>query len=88
MVADILVYVCVADHFHEHQTLMACTASALSSADLGRDPFSKNIWKESTSSASNKELFQSTNGLFDQYVSFSSVNAKVERVEMGGIRIH
>lgn len=30
---NLVVYVCVADHFHEHQTLMACNASALSSAD-------------------------------------------------------
>lgn len=78
--AGILVYVCIADHFHDHQTLMACAASALSSTGLGKDPFSKNILKESTSSASNKEPFQRANGLFDQYTSFSTVNTKVERV--------
>lgn len=80
MAAGILVYVCIADHFHGLQDLMACAVSALSPAGSARDPFSKNILKESTSSASNKDPFQSANGLFDQYTSFSTVNTKVERV--------
>lgn len=65
---------------------MAGAASALSCAVSARDPFSENILKESTSSASNKDPFQSANALFDQYTSFCTVNTKVERLEMGSIR--
>lgn len=68
---------------------MVSTVSALSHASSAGDPFSKNILKESTLSASNKDLVQSANGLFDQYMSFSTVNTEVGWTHLNGrIRIH
>lgn len=73
--SSILVYVCITDHFHLVLGLMVCTSSALSRS--AGDPFSENILTESTSSVSNKDLIQSANGMFDQYIRFSTVNTKV-----------
>lgn len=73
--SSILVYVCITDHFHLVLGLMVCTSSALSRS--AGDPFSENILTESTSSFSNKDLVQSANGMFDQYICFSTVNTKV-----------
>lgn len=68
---------------------MVCTVSALSHSKSAGDPFSKNILKESTSSVSNKDLVHSANGVFDQYASISTVNAKVGWTHLdGAIRIH
>ncbi len=70
-------------------SLMVSIVSALFDDRSARDPFSQNILKESTLSVSNKDPVQSANGLFDQYMSFFTVNTKVDWTHLKeSIKIH